>query len=396
MKVLHVLDHSRPVMSGYSTRSANIVCFQRALGLDPVVLTSPKHPASGSACEIIDGVRHYRTPSIASRMGRVRYLGELGLMVSLVGRILRVARDEDVQVLHAHSSVLNGLPALWAARRLGIPMVYEARAFWEDAAVDHGTTREGSVRYRVSRMLEGILFKRADAVVVIAVAMREEILRRGVTPRRVTVVPNGVDAERFVPMDRSDRLAGQLGLGNGIVLGFIGSFYHYEGLRFLVEAVPELRKRLPGAQVLLVGGGEEEAALRALSRPMADSVIFAGQVPHDRVREYYSVIDIFVCPRRRMRLTELVTPLKPLEAMAMKRPILASDVGGQAELIEDGITGLLFPAESRSAFVEAAGRLGSDPEARRRMGERARASILRERTWREVVGRYVSLYKSLR
>lgn len=396
MKVLHVLDHSRPAMSGYSTRSWNIVQFQRALGLDPVVLTSPKHPAPGLEREVLDGITHHRTPRPGGLPAQLPYASELALMLRLTGRIVRVARTEGARILHAHSPVLNGLPALWAGRRLGIPVVYEARAFWEDAAVDHGTTREGSARYRVTRRLETALFRRADRVVVIATAMREEIARRGIPLSRVTVVPNGVDADRFSPLPRNEDLARRFALNGGCVLGFIGSFYRYEGLRFLVEAVPDLRRRLPGARVLLVGAGEEDVPLRARGAELGHAVIFAGQVPHDEVRQYYSLIDIFVCPRRRMRLTELVTPLKPLEAMAMGQAVLASDVGGLAELIEDGVTGVLFPAESRSALVEAASRLGSDREARLQMGERARQSVLQERTWRQVVGRYLPLYGAIR
>lgn len=395
MKVLHVLDHSRPVMSGYSTRSGSIVGFQRALGLEPVVLTSPKHPAPGPERAVIDGITHYRTSVATRRSAGLPYLREVVLMARLSARIAQVARMEGARLIHAHSPVLNGLPALWAGRRLGVPVVYEARAFWEDAAVDHGTTQEGSVRYRVSRALESVLFKRADAVVVIAAAMREEIARRGIDPRRVAVVPNGVDIEAFTPMARSEALARELCLDGAPVLGFIGSFYRYEGLRFLLEAVPELRERLPGARILLVGSGEEEVQLRTLAGSAGASVVFAGQVPYQRVREYYSLIDIFVCPRRRMRLTELVTPLKPLEAMAMGRPVLGSDVGGLAELIEDGVTGVLFPAESRSDFVEAASRLARDPEGRVRMGERAREAVRLERTWRQVVGRYLQLYERL-
>lgn len=178
-------------------------------------------------------------------------------------------------------------------------------------------------------------------------------------------------------------------------MGFIGSFYHYEGLRFLIEAVPELRRRVPNARVLLVGAGEEDAQLRSLGAQLGGAVVFAGQVPHQHVREYYSLIDVFVCPRRRMRLTELVTPLKPLEAMAMGCPVLASDVGGHSELIEDGVTGMLFAAESRDSFVEAAGRLVNSQDARRRMGERGRQAVLRERTWAQVVGRYLPLYERL-
>lgn len=395
MKVLHVLDHSRPVMSGYSTRSWSIVHFQRALGLEPVVLTSPKHGPSPSGVEIIDGIRHHRTLVAPGVAGGVPYVGELALMARLSRRIAEVARAEGARLLHAHSPVLNGLPALWAGRRLGIPVVYEARAFWEDAAVDHGTTREGSLRYRVTRALETRLFGRADRAVVIAGTMRDELARRGIDVSRVTVVGNGVDTERFAPGPRNDALARRLGLEAGPVLGFIGSFYRYEGLRFLVEAMPDVRKQLPGAQLLLVGGGEEEPMLRKMSASTGNSVILAGQVPHRGILDYYSLLDVFVCPRLPMRLTELVTPLKPLEAMATGCPVLASDVGGLAELIEHGVTGLLFRAGSREAFVEAASELGGSPELRGLLGKRGRQAVVDERTWSRVVSGYLPLYREL-
>ena len=145
MTVLHILDHSLPVMSGYSTRSRSIVLFQRALGLRPVVLTSPKHGPAPSEREELDGIPHYRTQPASSLTGRLPYAGEIALMAQLARRIARVARVEGAQVLHAHSPLLNGLPALLVGRRLGIPVVYESRAFWEDAAVDHGTTGEHSL-----------------------------------------------------------------------------------------------------------------------------------------------------------------------------------------------------------------------------------------------------------
>jgi PEP-CTERM/exosortase A-associated glycosyltransferase len=395
MTVLHILDHSLPVMSGYSIRSHNIVAFQRDLGLRPVVVTSPKHCAAGPPREELEGIPHYRTGAAVGAGGTLPYAGELIMMLRLARRIREVARAEHAQILHAHSPLLNGLPALLVGRQLGLPVVYESRAFWEDAAVHHRTTREGSLRYRLSRALETLLFKRADRVVVIGEAMRREIIERGVAADRLTVVPNGVDTTRFSPVPRSQALAGRLGLGDHVVLGFIGSFYRYEGLQFLVEALPAIRGELPGARVLLVGGGEEEPALRAAAAAMADGVVFAGQVPYHEVSEYYSVIDIFVCPRHRMRLTELVTPLKPLEAMAMGRSVLASDVGGQAELIRHEVTGLLFPAESRGSLVEAAARLGRDPATRARLGKQAREQMVQERGWRQVVGRYLPVYGSL-
>jgi PEP-CTERM/exosortase A-associated glycosyltransferase len=375
-------------MSGYSTRSHNILTFQRRVGLQPVVLTSPKHPRGGSPCETRDGIPYYRTQRPAHRR-TLPYASELTMMARFARRIGDVARAERVKVLHAHSPVLNGLPAIWAARRLGLPAVYESRAFWEDAAVDHGTTRENSVRYRVTRALETLAFRQATRVVVIAQAMRREIIGRGIGADRIHVVPNGVDADRFTPAPRDETLAQRLGLAGGPVFGFIGSFYHYEGLRFLIEKFPAVQERVPSARVLLVGGGEDEAALRAAA---VDGVILAGQVPYNRVTDYYSLIDVFVCPRRRMRLTELVTPLKPLEAMAAGLPVLASDVGGLAELIEHGSTGLLFRAEDASAFVREAVSLASDPGLRARLGASAREHVRSERSWSRVVSQYPAIY----
>jgi len=392
--VLHVLDHSLPVMSGYSTRSRNIVVFQKAAGLRPVVVTSPKHGPAPAPLEERDGIPHYRTSG--RRTGRVPIARELGLMWRLARRVREAARAEGAGIIHAHSPILNGLPALWVGRRLGIPVVYEARAFWEDAAVDHGTTREGSLRYRVSRALETFVFNRADAVVTIAEAMRAELIQRRVAPDRIRVAPNGVDTEWFRPRERSRALAERLGLNGGPVVGFIGSFYHYEGLRFLLGAVPALRARVPGARLLLVGGGEEDVALRSAAAPLGDAVIFTGQVPFGEVREFYSITDVFVCPRRRMRLTELVTPLKPLEAMSMARPVVASDVGGLAELIEHDVTGLLVPAESREGLVDALARLAGDPATRARLGTGAREAMVRDRSWPRIIRQYVDLYATLR
>jgi glycogen synthase len=384
MTVLHVLDHSVPVTSGYSTRSRNIVAFQRQLGLRPVVLTSPKHTVSGPLREERDGIVYYRTPGAAG--------SPLALMFHFAPRIAQVARAEGATVIHAHSPVLNGLPALLVARRLGIPLVYEARAFWEDAAVDHGTTREGSVRYRLTRMLETVLFRSADRVVVIAERMREEITRRGVDVGRIAVVGNGVDVDRFRPLPRNEVLAGRLGIRGDVVFGFIGSFYHYEGLRFLVDAFPALRARVPGARFVFVGSGEEEAVLRDASSGSGGALVMPGQVPYEEVRDYYSIMDVFVCPRRRMRLTELVTPLKPLEAMAMARPVLASDVGGLSELIEHGATGILFRAEDAGSLVARAGELAASRELRDSIGLAARRHVERERSWSRVVSRYLEIY----
>ena len=391
MKVLHVLDHSLPLASGYVYRTESILRFQRALGLEPIVLTSPKQGDVRVEREEIGPQTYFRTRPV--RM-RVPFLREIALMGRLARRIIQVGRAEGVRLIHAHSPLLNGLPALLASRVLGVPVVYEARAFWEDAAVDHGTFREGSIRYRISRALETVVFRRADVSVTISQGMRRELLARGIRASKVVVIPNGVDATWFAPRPRAP-LGKQLGLGGGPVLGFVGSFYHYEGLAFLLDAAPEILARIPGARILLVGGGREESILRKRAQRLGEGVIFTGRVPHDQVRDYYSMIDLIVCPRLRLRLTELVTPLKPLEAMGMARAVLASDVGGHSELIRHGDTGLLFKAESLESFVREAVAASMDVTLRQDLGTRAREYVLRERTWEAITAAYVPLYQHL-
>ncbi len=393
MKVLHVLDHSVPLYSGYSFRSRNIIRFQQPLGIKPVVLTSPKQGSRRDDLEEIEGIRYYRTGIPGSGILRkVPFIREAALMSSLARRIGQVARAEKIELIHCHSPVLNGLPALLVARRLGIPLVYEARAFWEDAAVDHGTCKEGSFRYRLSRGLETFLFRKADRVVTICEGMRKELVERGIAAERIEVVPNAVDVEAFLPQLRDQQLAATTGLNGGPVFGFIGSFYHYEGLKFLIESFPEIANGLKGAKLLLVGGGPEAGVLRSFAERFGDTVKFIGQVPHADVQKYYSIVDVLVYPRRSMRLTDLVTPLKPLEAMAMGKAVLASDVGGHKELIRHERTGILFSANSRENLIQEALRIGRDRQMRDSLGESARAFIMKERTWNRAVTTHVKLY----
>ncbi|PYM54332.1 MAG: glycosyltransferase, exosortase A system-associated [Candidatus Rokuibacteriota bacterium] len=388
-RALHVLDHSLPIGSGYSYRSRSIVTFQKRLGLDPVVLTSPKQGTNTDGREQVDGITHYRTGRAG---GRLPFARELLLMARMAARIIRVARAEGVDLIHAHSPSLNGLPALWAGRRLGLPVIYEVRTFWEDAAVNNGTFTEGSLRYRVSRALETVVLRRAHRVVAICEGIRSEIISRGIPPERIALVPNGVDPEWLEPRTRATEIANHLGLGDGPVFGYIGSFSRYEGLAFLIDAMPELLGRFPNAKLLLVGGGRDEEAVRKAAGNIGAAVLVPGRVPQEDVRDFYTVVDVFVLPRRRIRLTELVTPLKPLEAMAMGLPVLASDIGGHAEIVNNGQTGLLFKTESSKSLVEQARRLGEDRDLRAQLGAGGRQWVEAERTWERIVARYPPIY----
>ena len=360
-RILHVLDHSLPAHSGYTFRTRALMKAQVAKGWEVAGVTGVRHPEPGPDGETVDGLTFYRTAPIAPARSPIREWREIG---ALAARIEALVDEWRPDLLHAHSPVLDAMAALRVGKRRGIPVLYEIRAFWEDAAVGNGTGREGSAKYFLTRQLETHAVKSADAVAVICDGLRGDLIARGVDAGKIVVSPNGVDLELFGdPPPRDAALAATLGLGDGdAVIGFIGSFYDYEGIDDLIAAMPALVAAQPGAQLLLVGGGPMETALKeqAAASPVASRIHFVGRVPHDQVERYYSLIDILAYPRKKMRLTDLVTPLKPLEAMAQGKLVAASDVGGHRELIEDGVTGPLFAPDDPAAIASAlAGLLAS-------------------------------------
>ena len=395
MRILHILDHSIPLHSGYTFRTAAILREQRALGWETFHLSSPKQGVTAAMVEEVDGLTFHRTSVPPPAVSGV---AELRQMRAVQARIEELARELRPDVLHAHSPVLNAIPAIRAGKKLGIPVVYEIRAFWEDAAVDHGTTTEGSVRYRVTRALETWALKRIDHAFTICEGLRRDIVERGIPAAKLTVIPNAVDVEGFQLSGAADPvLRRELGLEGTTVLGFVGSFYAYEGLDLLLEAFPALLKKRPELRLLLVGGGPQEANLKAQAQRLgvADKLIFTGRVPHSEVSRYYDQIDLLAYPRHSMRLTELVTPLKPLEAMAQGRLFVASDVGGHRELIRDGETGSLFKAGSADALAAAVLDMLDHRERWPAMRAAGRHFVEDVRNWKNSVANYAAVYRRL-
>lgn len=398
IKILHVLDHSIPLHSGYTFRTRAILREQRRLGWETFHLTTPKHVAPGGEEEEVDGLHFYRTCWQPEHLAKLPVLNEWAQMRTTARRLDEIAQRIRPDVIHAHSPVLNALPALKVGKRRGIPVVYEVRAFWEDAAADHGTAREGSLRYRATRALETYALKRADHVTTICEGLRAEIVVRGVPTHKVTVIPNAVDVGDFVfGMPPDNELKNSLGLREATVIGFIGSFYAYEGLDLLVKSMPKILALRANARLLLVGGGPQDAQLKEMVRELGleDKVVFTGRVPHSDVQRYYSIVDVFAYPRHSMRLTELVTPLKPLEAMAQGQLLVASDVGGHRELIKDRITGYLFKAGDSDQLARTIGELLAATERWPQLRAAGRAHVETERNWTQSVARYRDVFATL-
>lgn len=401
-RVLHVLDHSWPVLSGYSVRSSGLLEGQRAIGFLPHVVTSPLHQLDDPApADLVrDEIAYTRTPltgwvAPAALRRRWPVVREAEVVRLLERRIRQVLDSGAFDLIHAHSPALCGLAACRAARARRVPFVYEVRSFWEDRYRTAGVTVAQRSRNRLSRSLETFVLHRADAVVGISSHILNDIRTRGLAPERLFHIPNGVDCARHAPPSSRDLdLARELRLGDTPVLAFFGSLYRFEGISWLVRAASELRRRGENFRLLIIGQGEEAAAIRQAIQQTAaaDYVSFLPPVPHDQVSRYYSIAHVMVYPRLSEKVTETVTPLKPLEAMSYGKPVLASSVGGLRELVEDGDTGLLFPAGDVDGFCRQSQRLLHDQHLRSELARRGREMVLREKDWKFLAQRYSAVY----
>jgi len=399
MKILHVLDHSTPLQSGYTFRTLGILRAQQARGWQTAHMTTPRHTADGPNPETSANLTFYRTERRPTLAAKIPVLNLFDEMKATQRRLTEVVELEKPDILHAHSPVLNLLPTLKVGQRYNIPVTYEIRAFWEDADVGNGTGRQGSLRYRATRHLETKGLKQVDAIFTICEGLKSDLVTRGFSAEKITVIPNAIIADDFVFSDQKPpQLTEKYGLQDKTVIGFLGSFYHYEGLDLLIDAMAQLKSQGEDQyHLLLVGGGYEELALRAQTEQLGlgDRVTFTGRVPHTKISDYYALVDLLAYPRRSMRLTDLVTPLKPLEAMAMKKITIASDVGGHRELIEDGQTGFLFEADNVTALVDAIKRAQSQSDKWPHMKDTGRSFVETERSWARSAENYQAVYDSL-
>lgn len=395
MRTLHVLDVSSPIVAGYTSRTRSLLRAQRNLGmLLPVAVTSVRQGPREALREVVDDVVHYRTEPLATTSAPVAR--EALEMSALHRRVHDVGRAERASVIHAHSPVLCGIPAHLAARRLDAASVYEVRALWEDAASNQGRLHASALRYHATRALETRLCHAADAVVVICEGLRSELESRGVSNSRLFVVPNGVDTSLFRPMPYDPVVAERLGLHGKIVVGYLGSLFRFEGVARLLEALDRVTREDDQIRGFVVGDGESAEDLRTLHRTLrlGDRVRIVGRVPPSEVSAYYAVADVLCYPRERDRITELTTPLKPLEAMAMGKSVLVSDVGGLTELVENEATGLSFRAGDTEDLARQIRRLTTDAALRRSLGERARRHVSQKRDWATLSRRYLDIYAS--
>ena len=389
-RLLYVLHHSRPWLSnGYATRGHGLAQGMIAAGIDLVCATRPGFP--------LDVRKELETAPESDSLDAVDYLRALEPRRSGPGRSRRYLLDAaDVlerrirecrpQAVMAASNYVAALPALIAARRTGLPFAYEVRGFWEITEVSREPERAETFTHHLKLRLEAKTAAAADRVFTLSTPMAQELTRRGVEAERIALLPNSCDPEHFRPQPRDSDLARRLNIPRDVpVIGYIGSFVPYEGLDDLTEACAALRRQGHAFRLVLVGADDglvhERITEIAHAQGLADWLILPGRVPHEEVSAWYSLIDIAPFPRKPQPVTELVTPLKPLEAMAMEKAVVMSSVGAMAEMVRDGETGLVFDKGNPAALAGALARLVGDAQLRARLGRNARAFVAAERTW---------------
>jgi PEP-CTERM/exosortase A-associated glycosyltransferase len=377
-------------------RTDYILRYQNKLGLETVCITSPKQGGRKGEVVIIDNVKIYNTRMINNNFINKPFINEIRIMKTLKKKIKEVILKETPDIIHAHSPSLNGIPALKIGKKMGIPVVYEVRALWEDAAVDHGTFKEGSFKYRLSRYIEGRLLKDVDAVITICNGLKDEIKSRGINEDKITVIPNGVDEMEFSNVEYDEKLAERLKVRGKKVIGFIGSFYHYEGIDILIEAFEKISNDKKNLVLLLVGDGPEYHKILHIIelKNLNNKVITTGKVPHSEIMRYYSLMDLLVYPRKSIRLTEMVTPLKPLEAMAIGKIVIGSDVGGMKELITHNENGFLCESKDPKKLSMLLMNI-LERNDNGKIVEEAKRTVREFRNWNTIVKNYIHVYKNI-
>jgi glycosyltransferase involved in cell wall biosynthesis len=403
-RVLHIVSRALPYHQvGYTLRSQSVGEAQAAAGLEPHFATIGSFPANIGVAGAprdwdVRGVPYHRLAPDFTDTGFHDRL----VTASARGAAELVERIRPA-VLHPASNHLQAQVALAVAAPLAIPVVYEVRGFIEETWASHPERDEdaarASERYQAVRDTETRVMAASDAVVTLSETMRFEIIARGCDPDRVVVIPNAVDVERFRPLPRDDRVAAGLGIGRDEpVIGYISTFTAYEGIRYLLEAAAALRGRGRRFKLLLVGDGRDRDALVETAHRLGlddGTLVMPGRVPNDGIARYYSVIDVFVVPRTADRVSTLVTPLKPFEAMAMERALVVSDVPPLREIVTPGETGLLFRPADAADLASVLDGLLDDEALRVRLGRHAREWVAAERTWAQNGARYRALYERL-
>ncbi len=405
--VMYCLDSSIGfTTNGYATRSHGICCGAMNMGWQIAPVTRPGYPWDKSSAIAKSKQKDFR---IETEKDGIRYtaINTQNLNSQIIDTYMEISSDlflreaikQGVEIIHSASNYYTALPALIAARRLGLPFIYEVRGLWEVTQASKIEGWEQSDRYKLAVAMETLVATEADRVVAITEELKAKLIRRGVKGEKISVIPNCVDANIFFPRSKDEVLAEKIGLSLDIpTIGFAGSLVDYEGLDLLIEALALLAEENIPFNLLVVGDGPSLFHLQTIvaQYQIQDRCYFVGRVPFEQVNSYISLMDIMPCPRKSMAVTEIVSPLKPLESMAMGKAVLLSDVAPHTTLVQENVTGMLFHKDNAADLAEKLKVLLSDSELRNTLGKNARNWVVENRTWKKAGEMFTSVYNAVR
>ncbi|WP_209373807.1 glycosyltransferase family 4 protein [Brevibacterium renqingii] len=400
---LHVLTNSLPhTRSGYAYRSHLILTTLKDAGHRVAATTRPSYPVtigrlSADTVETVDGVDYLRDVPLRPAATPTARLDEQAAWIA--DQVL----ERQVDLLHTTTHYVNGLATGAAARAIGLPWVYEVRGVLEETWAAAGSTpaertaRRTSQRFALMRSKEIEVASAADAVITLGETMREHLVAGGVPAESITLIPNSV-SEAVVNADptRSPAKArALLGLPeDGIWVGTAASIVGYEGLDDLVDAVVLARRQGTDMRLLIAGDGVALPELRERAAALGDRAMFTGRVSQTQAIDYQLALDAIVIPRKDEPVCRLVTPIKPIEAMGLGRPVVISDLPALRELVP-GNAGLWTPPQAPQLLAESLSELAWDDGARENYGQNGRAHVLATRRWKEIGRRYGQVYSQL-
>ncbi|WP_405216959.1 glycosyltransferase [Agrococcus sp. Ld7] len=386
--------HSTPIYNsnGYSTRTRGVAAGLQANGVDIAVVARPGYPWDSSTDSAkpevkrteraLDGVPYVHLPGLPLTSAPIDHYLDVA-----ADAYVREARRQRPSVIQSASNHRTALPALIAARRLGIPFVYEVRGLWEVTTASSKERWDKTEQFASMAGLETLVANEADLVLAITRQTANELIRRGVDPDKIHLAQNAVDTEQFAPFPKDAVYAKTRGIRTDVpVIGFAGSLVAYEGLDTLLDASAILVARGIGHQVVIAGSGGAEAGLKSKRDQMKLATTrFLGRLPIQEMPRLLSTFDVMPLPRASTAVTELVSPLKPLEAFSSMKAVVMSDVAPHRDLVgSEQPRGLLFPPGDAEALADALQRIIEDDDLARQLGRTARSWVFHERTWNQL------------
>lgn len=409
-KILHILNLSLPYLSGYSIRSHFILKNQKNF-VHPYALTTPESFRKKEP-DIIENITYFRFPPDLGytlffkprTCQRIRVANfykwfYYNLLKTSLIYLQKLVETQKIELIHAHSIVDLSKYIEKIAVNYKLPYIYEVRGFLEDTHVGLGILKEKSRSYMKRQKKNTSLIKKADLIITLGKSMKEELINRGIREEIIKIVPNGVDTISLCPKPPNINLKQKLGINKKYIIGYIGSVRRIEGIEVLIKAIKILIRKNISVHLLIVGKYNLPyyKELKTISKKLGieKDISFIGSVPHSEIRDFYSFIDIIVIPRINIRVNRLVTPLKPLEAMAMGKVVLTSDLPALRELVKPKISGDLFESGNYEDLANKLIYYISNPEARSNLGKKARNFVENNFAWSKIIKNYLSIYNQL-